>query len=170
MSWEVENMEYLRGQQEKEAIGWMEKAAKVAKKALCLRAKCGVVIVKNRKIIGKGYNAPPLDDPKNRTCLNEYQLPQKFKYDRTCCIHAEWRAIIDALKNNPEKIKGSTFYFTRINEDVKRWGKPFCTVCSRLILDIGIKEVILPQEKGLCLYEADEYNKISYKYIPTDKH
>ncbi len=165
-----DNMKYLTGQQEKEATKWIKKTAEVAEKALCLRAKCGVVIVKNKKIIGKGYNAPPLDDPKNKTCLNEYQLSQKFKYDRTCCIYAEWRAIIDALKNNPEKIKGSTLYFTRINEDVKHWGKPFCTVCSRMILDVGIKEVVLPQEKGLCLYKAEEYSKASYEYIPADKY
>ncbi len=160
-------MEYLRGQQEKEAVHWINEAAEIAKKALCLRAKCGAVVVKDGRVIGGGYNAPPLDDLKNGTCLNEYQLPQKFKYDRTCCMHAEWRAIIDALKNNPEKIKGSTLYFTRINEDVKQWGKSFCTVCSRMILDVGIKEVVLPQEKGLCLYEAEEYNRASYEYIPV---
>lgn len=162
-------MKYLTGQQEKEAMQWINEAAEIAKKALCLRAKCGVVIVKDGKVVGKGYNAPPLDEPRNQTCLNEYQLPQKFKYDKTCCMHAEWRAIIDVLKNNPEKVEGSTLYFTRINEDVKQWGRPFCTVCSRMILDVGIKKVVLPQEKGLCLYEADEYNSASYQYIPADK-
>lgn len=163
-------MKYLKGQQKKEAAEWARKAAEAAEQSLCLRAKCGAVIIKDGEIIGKGYNAPPLNDPKNRTCLKKYRLPQKFKYDRTCCMHAEWRAIIDALKNNPEKVKDSTLYFTRINEDVKQWGKPFCTVCSRLILDIGIKEVVLPREKGLCLYKADEYNRVSYEYIPAGKH
>lgn len=122
-------MKYLTGQQEKEAIKWVEAAARVAKKALCLRAKCGTVIVKDGKIIGQGYNAPPLDDPNNRTCLDEYKLPQKFKYDRTCCLHAEWRAVIDALKRNKEMLEGATLYFTRVDDDglIKKSGKPYCT-------------------------------------------
>lgn len=157
-------MEYLSGNQEKIARLWIKKTAKVAEKALCLRARCGALIIKDNKIIGKGYNGPPLDNLKNRMCLKEYKLPQKFKYDRTCCVHAEWRAITNALKNFPIKIDGSSLYFTRINEDIKQWGKPFCTVCSRLILDIGIKYVILPQEKGLCKYDSDEYNRFSYNY------
>ncbi|OGC38421.1 hypothetical protein A3K42_00250 [candidate division WWE3 bacterium RBG_13_37_7] len=156
-------MIYLKGLQEKEAIKWIKETAKVAERALCYKAKCGAIIVKNGEIIGKGYNAPPLDKEENRMCDKEIG-PGKPKYDKTCCIHAEWRVIIDALKNNPEKLKGSTLYFTRIGEEVKVWGKPFCTVCSRLILDVGIAEVVLPQEEGLCLYEAGEYNNVSYQY------
>lgn len=166
---ELRFMKYLRVQEEKEAMAWIQKAAEVAEKSLCLRAKCGAVIVKDGELIGEGYNGPPLDDLSNRMCLNEYELPQKFKYDRTCCVHAEWRAIFDALKSNSEKINDSTLYFTRINEDVNRWGKPFCTVCSRMILDSGIGWIVLPQEKGLCLYEAREYNKVSYDYTSSDK-
>lgn len=159
-------MKYLAAQQEQEARQWINEAAKVAQQALCLKAKCGTVIVKDGEIIGSGYNAPPLDLEENRMCDKKYG-PGRPKYDQTCCLHAEWRAIMGALRNNPEKIAGSTLYFTRVNEDIKHWGQPFCTVCSRLILDVGIKEVVLPQEQGLCLYNAEEYNKISYNYKPT---
>src|SRR3989344_7142318 len=102
-------MNYLTGPQEKEATRWMNEAAEMAKKALCLRAKCGTVIVKDNEIIGKGYNAPPLDKEENRTCDKEYGVG-KPKYDRTCCIHAEWRAILDASKTNPDKLIGSKLY------------------------------------------------------------
>ncbi|MBI2046270.1 MAG: hypothetical protein HYT28_02530 [Parcubacteria group bacterium] len=47
-------MKYLTGQQEREAKGWMNATAKVAKKSLCLRAQCGAVIVKNGVIIEDG--------------------------------------------------------------------------------------------------------------------
>src|SRR3989338_4103985 len=125
-------MEYLKGEQEKEAMKWMEKAAEVAGRALCHRAKCGTIIVKGGQIIGAGYNAPPLDNEENRTCNKEFG-PGKPKYDRTCCVHAEWRAIMDALKRNTEKIKGSKLYFTRVDENgqIKKTGRPHCTVCSR---------------------------------------
>jgi deoxycytidylate deaminase len=159
-------MIYLKDKEEKKAKGWMKEATEVAKKALCLDHKCGAVIVKNDELIGKGYNAPPLDDPKNRTCLSEYSKTSKPKFDRTCCMHAEWRAIIDALKNHPEKIAGSSLYFSRVEDhgQIKKSGEPYCTVCSRFALDTGISYFLLWQEKGIASYPTDEYNKLSYDF------
>jgi deoxycytidylate deaminase len=158
-------MEYLKGEKEEETKRWIIVAGEVAKKALCLRAQCGVVIVNKGEIIGEGYNAPPQDNKEARMC-DKNLSGGKPRYDKTCCMHAEWRAILDMVKRNPEKVSGSTLYFTRINEGVALWGKPFCTVCSRLILDSGIGTVVLPQEGGLCSYGADEYNRVSYAYTP----
>lgn len=163
-------MEYLKGQQEKEAIQWMNKAAKVAEKSLCHRAKCGTIIIKDGEIIGAGYNAPPLDKEENRTCDKEFG-PGKPNFDKTCCMHAEWRAIIDTLKNNSEKILGSKLYFTRVDENgqIKKVGKPHCTVCSRMALDVGIEKFVLWHEEGICEYPTDEYDRLSYGYIPVER-
>ena len=163
-----ENMNYLTGQQEKEAIRCMEKAAEVAEKALCLKAKCGTVILKDGEIIGEGYNAPPLDKEENRMCDKEVGIG-KERYDRTCCMHAEWRAIMDALRRNPEKLKGSKLYFTRIDErgHVKKSGKPYCTVCSRMALDAEIEKFVLWHKDGICEYPTDEYDRLSYQYSPV---
>ena len=160
-------MKYLQNSEEQEAEKWMNEAASVAEKALCLRAKCGAVIINDGEIIGQGYNAPPLNDEKNRTCLNKYDFNGKPKYDHTCCMHAEWRAILDAIKRNPEKLKGSRLYFTRVDEsgNIKKSGEPYCTVCSRFALDVGISEFLLWQDRGICSYFTDEYNKLSYSYI-----
>lgn len=162
----MRNMKYLKGQQEKEAIRWMNEAAKIAEGALCLKAKCGTVIVKDNEIIGQGYNAPPLDKDENRMCDKEVSAG-KEKYDRTCCMHAEWRAIIDALKRNPEKLKRSKLYFTRVddNRQIKKSGNPYCTVCSRMALDSDIEKFVLWHDKGICEYPTNEYNKLSYQYI-----
>ena len=158
-------MEILEGEREVEAIGWMQEAAEVAKKAMCLRAKCGTVIVKDGRIIGEGYNAPPLDREENRVCNVDFP-PGKPKYDQTCCVHAEWRAIMDALKNHPDKVANSSLYFTRVNEagEIKKSGQPYCTVCSRLALDAGIATFLLWQEGGVAAYPTDEYNRLSYEY------
>jgi len=144
----------------------MEKAGEVAKRALCLKAKCGTVIVKDGEIIGEGYNAPPLDKEENRMCSKEFG-PGKPKFDKTCCMHAEWRAIMDALKRNSEKLKESKLYFTRVDENgqIKKSGKPYCTVCSRMALDAGIEKFVLWHEEGICEYSTDEYNQLSYEYI-----
>ncbi|HVZ75740.1 MAG TPA: hypothetical protein VG934_00500 [Candidatus Paceibacterota bacterium] len=159
-------MNYLRGAEERVAIAWMNEAAAAAQKALCLRAKCGTVIVKDGLIIGVGYNAPPLDDIASRRCLEEYDFSGKPKYDHTCCMHAEWRAILDAMKGNPEKLQGSQLYFVRIDTDgnIKKSGEPYCTVCSRLALDAGIAEFLLWHEDGIGAYPTDEYNERSYRY------
>ena len=161
-------MEYLKGQREKEAIQWMTKAAKMAARALCLRAKCGTVIVKGSEVIGEGYNAPPLDKEEHRTCNEEFSSG-KPQYDRTCCMHAEWRAITDALKRNPEKLNGSKLYFVRVDGNglIKKSGKPYCTVCSRMALDAGIGKFLLWHEEGMGEYSTDEYNRLSHAYTQT---
>lgn len=153
-------------EEEKNAIKWMNEAAKVAERALCLKAKCGTVIVSGNEIIGRGYNAPPLDKEENRTCDKDFGVG-KPKYDRTCCIHAEWRAIMDALAHNPDKIKGSKLYFTRVDAtgNIKKSGKPYCTVCSRLALDSGIETFALWHEEGICDYPTPEYDRLSYEYV-----
>ena len=160
-------MKLLKGSEEKEALKWLDSAVEIAKKALCLRAKCGTVIVKDGKIIGEGYNAPPQDNPALRTCLNEYELPKNYRYDHTCCMHAEWRAVFDALRNHPGEIKGSTLYFSRINDQgsSKKSGKPYCTVCSRLALDTGVAYFVLRHKEGVGVYPTDEYNRLSYQNI-----
>ncbi len=159
-------MRYLVEVEEAEAIQWMNAAAESAKKALCLRALCGTVIIQDGKIIGSGYNAPPRDGIENRLCMVELESAGKPKYDRTCCMHAEWRAIMDGLAHNPEKMKNARLYFTRVDEygNILKSGKPYCTVCSRLAFDSGIAEFVLWHEEGICVYDTEEYNKLSYEY------
>ena len=160
-------MQHLKGGAEAEAEKWMTAAAIVAQNALCLRSHCGSVVVKDGEIIGKGYNAPPLDDIKLRTCLHSYDASKKPKYDLTCCMHAEWRAIMDALRHNPDKIRGAKLYFCRIDENnkIKRSGEPYCTHCSRMAFDAGLSHFLLWQEQGIAEYPAVEYNELSYQYF-----
>lgn len=144
---------------------FFKEAAKEAEKALCLRDKCGAVIVLENIIIGRGYNAPPNDDISQRKCGDDYGISPKPKSDRTCCMHAEWRAIIDAIRNRGD-ISGSVLYFTRIDDggNILKSGKPYCTVCSRLALDTRIKFFGLWHEEGVKFYETQEYNDLSYQF------
>lgn len=158
-------MQLLNGSEKDGAMQWMMQAADVAKRSLCLRAKCGTIVVNDQNIIGTGYNAPPLDQEEHRLCLQEFSVG-KPKYDKTCCMHAEWRAIMDALKRHPQRLPKAKLYFTRIDAQgsIKKSGKPFCTVCSRLALDAGIAEFLLWHEEGICTYPTNEYNRLSYRY------
>lgn len=144
---------------------YFKEAAKEAEKALCLRAKCGSILVLNDEIIGRGYNAPPCDDISRRMCDVDLIDSTKPKSDRTCCMHAEWRAIVDALKNKKD-ITGSTLYFTRVDEQgtIMKSGEPYCTVCSRLALDTGVQYFALWHDTEIKLYDTKEYNELSYKF------
>ena len=155
-------MKYLTGKEEQEALGYIEEAAKIAEQSRCHRSRCGSVIVKVGEIIGRGYNSPPLHQILE-SCLKD-TLPATFKSDRTCCLHAEQRAIIDATKTNPEKIIGSRLYFIHLDEQgtPQRAGQPYCTICSKMVLDAGIAEFVLWHDEGIAVYDTLEYNLLSF--------
>ena len=145
---------------------YLEEAVKQAEKSKCEQAKCGCVIVKDGKIIGRGFNSPPAELESQRRCSNSKQDFNEKVTDKTCCMHAEQRAIIDALKNNPNLIKGADLYFIRINDDGTKIPaeKPYCTICSKMALDVGIKNFILFHKEGLRFYDTQEYNDLSFGF------
>lgn len=109
-------MKYLSGEEEQQALEYMNKAAQIALQSTCKRARCGSVIVWNNEIIGNGFNSPPADKDNQRRCFCDKNSYHKKVTDKTCCVHAEQRAIMDALRNNSEKIIGSRLYFIRLDE------------------------------------------------------
>jgi deoxycytidylate deaminase len=146
---------------------YFEEARKAATMATCNQAHCGSVIVsEDGQIIGRGYNAPPQGDESQRMCDVQLHANKKPDSDRTCCVHAEWNAIIDALKHHGEKIDGSTLYFMRVNDkgEFTEAGKPYCTVCSRLAMESGIKTFGL-WNGGPELFDSADYNLKSYAYF-----
>lgn len=77
---------------------------------------------------------------------------------------------MDALRNNPEKVSGSRLYFVRLeNGTPSRAGEPYCTICSKMALDVGIAEFLLWREGGVCVYTTEEYNERSFQY-GKEKH
>lgn len=146
---------------------YIEECDKIAKNSTCLREKCGSVIVKDGEIIGKGFNSPPKDLESQRRCSGKKKEYDKKVTDKTCCIHAEQRAIIDALKKNPEKIKDAVIYFSRIdNKNNRKISKePYCTICSKIALEVGISKWILFKKEGIKAYNSEEYNLISFNFF-----
>lgn len=152
--------------EEQDAMQWLEVAALMARDAMCLRSKCGSVIVKDGDIIGKGFNSPAHEKESQRRCYSLKDEYHKKVTDKTCCMHAEQRAIMDALRKNPEKLIGSRLYFIRLDKSgiASRAGKPYCTICSKMALDAGVAKFVLWHEKGICVYDTEEYNVLSYEY------
>lgn len=146
---------------------YFESAAEQARQATCLRARCGAVIVsKVGVIIGSGYNAPPLNDESQRTCKSDLDLNIKPKYDKTCCVHAEWNAVINGLSTNANEIPGSRLYFMRVDDkgDYTDASEPYCTTCSRFTMQAGVARFALWNSNGAYIYTLPEYNQRSYEY------
>lgn len=143
---------------------YIQIAKEQAKKATCMRSRCGAIIVRGNSIIGYGYNSPPRDLESQRRCNRKEETPKNFKSDVTCCIHAETRAINDALSHNSDKLPSSTLYFIRIDftGNILKSKDPYCTYCSKAVLDAGISKFVLLREEGICIYDTDEYNNLSY--------
>jgi len=139
-----------------------EELVNTARKSTCCRSKCGSIIVKNGRVIGIGYNSQPCDIVSE--CFKD-DLDKEFKSDKTCCIHAEQRAIFEALKYNPRDILNSTLFFIRLDENnnPKHSGDPYCTICSKMALDVGVSNFVLWHKEGWTSYETDYYNKLSFK-------
>ena len=112
-----------------------------------------------------GFNSPPGNLKSQRKCPVQKKSYHKKVTDKTCCVHAEQRAMFDALARNKDRLKGSTLYFIRLKEDKPFFaGKPYCTICSKMALDLGVKEFVLLHKDGLKFYNIEEYNKLSYEY------
>jgi deoxycytidylate deaminase len=159
-------MKFLEGTERDKALGYIKKAAEVAKKATCKRLKCGAIIVKDDEIIGSGFNSPPGDLSSQNRCENSKSIYDKKVTDKTCCMHAEQRAMMDALRNNSDKLKGSRLYFIRLDSEgkISFAGQPYCTICSKMTLDLGISEFVLNHKEGICVYDKEEYNDLSFNY------
>ncbi len=149
----------------KQVVDWFREAAKEAKLSTCLRRKCGSVIVKDGLVIGRGYNSPPGDDKAQRRCLEKIDKTAKYPTDKTCCVHAEQRAMFDALTNHSELLFGADLYFVEVDDGghMQKAGDPYCTICSKMALDLGLVRFGLWQESGANLYDTRDYNRLSYK-------
>lgn len=143
----------------------IKKLIETAKLSTCKRSKCGsAIVIKKTKIIGKGYNSMPQNHIGE--CFKD-NLPAGFKSDRTCCIHAEQRAIMNALTSKYRSaLDGSTLYFLRLDENDNpiHAGEPYCTICSKMALDVGISKFVLWHKQGWTAYNTKYYNELSFKH------
>lgn len=155
--------EILTGTDREQAFTWLQAAAESARHSACLRRKCGSVLVSEE---GEVY-APDVNKlPRGAAAhCNPYQLGQGFKSDKACCVHAEQRSILQALQKGL-KVEGSTMVFASVDENGNRLqsGSPYCTICSKMALESGVRYWVLEHAEGITRYEALEYNTISFEY------
>ncbi len=118
-------------------------------RSTCLRRKVGAVIVKDRRILTSGYNGAPSGcmHCEEIGCLRqELGIPSGQRHELCRASHAEQNAIVQAAMHGVS-IEGGTIYVT---------AQP-CVICSKLIINAGIKRVVFkgdyPDELSMKLLE-----------------
>lgn len=153
----------LTGLAEATARTWIRYAAEVARKASCLRSRCGSVIVAaDGAVLATGVNQLPCAGQPS-FCRKD-QLPEDFRSDRTCCMHAEQNALLEAMASHPTKVPGASLYFVRLDADglMAPAAAPYCTICSKMALTCGISRFVLLHADGIRSYDTFIYNELSF--------
>lgn len=92
--------------------------------------KMAAIIVKDRRIIGSGFNS-------------RRSHPLQFAFSKShvkIALHAEISSIIDALRNHDkEELEGSSIYVARVLKNGSRAIAKPCPICQRAISAYGIK-------------------------------
>jgi len=113
---------------------FMEITRLVAKRATCLRRQVGAVLVMDKRLLATGYNGAPsgLAHCLEEGCLREKNnIPSGERHELCRGIHAEQNAIIQAAFHGI-RIQGATLYCTNLP----------CVICTKMLINAGIKEII----------------------------
>lgn len=116
---------------------FMKIAEIVSLRSTCLRRNVGAVLVKEKRILATGYNGAPtgLRHCEETGCLREkLKIPSGERHELCRGLHAEQNAIIQAAYYGVS-IKDSKLYITC---------HP-CSVCAKMIINAGIKEIIIKE-------------------------
>lgn len=118
----------------------MKMANLVSEWSSCYRKgrSIGAVIVKDKRVMTTGYNGAPaglLTCKERGSCLrDEMNIESGTRAEVCYAIHAEQNAILQAAKLGIS-IDGASLYCTH---------QP-CSVCAKMIINVGIKRVIYQQ-------------------------
>lgn len=123
---------------------YMEIACAVSLRSTCIRARAGVIIVKNDAIVSTGYSGSPRGEP--NCCDLDLCRRDKLgvlpgeRYELCESVHGEMNAIINAARNGVSILGGKMYiFFERMDGQKKKHGGP-CLLCKRMIKNAGIIE------------------------------
>lgn len=122
-------------------------ARAVALRSTCLRRQYGAVIVKDDRIISTGYNGSARGQDNCcdvGVCWREaHGIPHGEQYEKCVAVHAEDNAISQAGRD----AIGATLYLFGMENGQIIKAQP-CLMCSRKIVNAGIKRIVLGSPQG----------------------
>lgn len=129
---------------------YLDIAETVLERGTCLRRNFGAIIVNHDEIISSGYTGAPRG---RKNCIDAgfcvretLGVPRGERYELCRSVHAEMNAIISAARND---MIGATLYLAgREAKSGEYVANPApCSMCKRLIINAGIKQVIARKNK-----------------------
>lgn len=129
---------------------YLNVAETFAYRSTCIKRKYGAVIVKDDVVISTGYNGSPrgfencCDTGKCQRLAMD--LHQGQGYDICRAIHAEQNALLNCSR---EQTMGADLYLAGVNpaDNSVHQAKP-CPLCARMIIQAGIRNVIMRTGEG----------------------
>ncbi len=152
---------------------YLEIADTVLKRGTCLRRNYGAVIVKNDEIISTGYTGAPRG---RENCINlgfcarqKLNIKSGEKYELCRSVHAEQNAIISAARRDTI---GATMYMVGREKATGELVDNIdsCSMCKRVVINAGIKEVIVKDkysQSGYKIYDVNDW--INYDEVLEEK-
>lgn len=152
----IKNKEYERPSKDE---FFLNLARENSKMATCLRRRFGAVIANEDSVlVSQGYAGAPRGTPNctdlGRCFRDEKNVPAGKDYGLCRSVHAEMNAIINAGR---ERTKGGKLYLYGENFD----GTPLdnvqpCNLCWRVIIQAGIKSVIVRNSGEIKSFSVEE--------------
>ena len=129
---------------------YLDMADAATERGTCLRRKFGAIIVKNDEIVSTGYAGAPRG---RKNCCDlgkcvrqEMGIQRGERYELCRSVHAEANCIISASRRD---MIGATLYLVgrEVSDGSYVENAAPCAMCKRLIMNAGIKEVIVRDNK-----------------------
>lgn len=141
-------------------------AKEVSRRATCMSCHFGCIIVKDDQIISTGYNGAPRktkDCYELGNCLRrKMNIPSGQQYELCRSVHAEQNAIINAARAGVSLLGGDIYlYGERVFDGGNKQIKAYpCFICKKMILNAGIRNIIVNDENGQILeFSVDDWTK-----------
>lgn len=123
-------------------------AKAVAQRSTCIRRQYGAVIVKHDRIVATGYNGSPrgAENCYDTNICKREELGCKHgeRYELCVAVHAEMNALLQCDANDAED---ATLYLYGLENGKTITAKP-CMMCSRVIQNMRIKNIVTSEEEN----------------------
>lgn len=129
---------------------YLDIAETVLERGTCLRRNFGAIIVKDDEIIATGYTGAPRGRSNCSDlgyCTREkLNVPKGQRYELCRSVHAEANAIISAPRK--EMLEATLYLACHDGKTDELFGEVEpCLMCKRMIINAGIKTVIIRNTK-----------------------
>lgn len=162
-------MQTISGPKLDQVKPYFKVAVRFARQGKCEYSKNAAIIIKQDIMLGNGFNGPVSAKETHRSD-ESFAIGSAPHTDQSCCVHAVWRAILDAAKRHGDKIVGARLYYAEVDEAGNRLdaGQPACSVCSRLLVESGIGEIAIWNNATVEIYSAAEYDLAAHRASQPD--